>query len=508
MEPPFSSPSFAISVLSESSPTHLFGGAAALLYDEWPKTCSLEDRLNWLRRSKGVSDESPFQHHEECLPVSVVACSNDSDNVLGHGRLERGECDGQKRIAIVYSVVIKKSWRGQGIGKAVMDTLETIARRRGVDYVYLSTRSAEAFYTKLGYYRSSAVTHVSKALLRLDSDSRQRLECLFNTGIRTGSSRSMEPYKVEAMTSRKNLESDCNSGEQGSFNSCEVWMRKRVGDRLLGRMQWAASEELLHAAREFAFHDERMKHTSIQSTNVQLSTALSSGKWKLAQQIGPSCGLACLIMAMESMLHRKADGCLSAEIDLPDLSGTGPLGRRLLDYAQKKGFSRDGEIFSAAALADVAQATGLFQARVVRLDHIQSPSIQCNSMFLDCAGVVDSLHSGGILLMPYDLNSRDFTVGFDEGRSAHWCCVIGYQRGNDKDSIDDERLSERSYDSVMLLCVQPKSLRPFLTKLSSICASCCQLKYGRCDTESFGLTIPADLSTCLQSRAVLLKLKT
>lgn len=53
--------------------------------------------------------------------------------------------------AVVQALVVDAKQREQGIGKALMDAAEVWAKTRGLSSVALSTRHAQAFYSRLGY---------------------------------------------------------------------------------------------------------------------------------------------------------------------------------------------------------------------------------------------------------------------------------------------------------------------------------------------------------------------
>ena len=53
------------------------------------------------------------------------------------------------------AIVVDDAWRGQGIGRALVDVVEAEARRRGCVLLFLTTnerrRDARAFYGALGF---------------------------------------------------------------------------------------------------------------------------------------------------------------------------------------------------------------------------------------------------------------------------------------------------------------------------------------------------------------------
>jgi GNAT superfamily N-acetyltransferase len=68
--------------------------------------------------------------------------------------------------AIVQALVVDEGLRGQGIGKALMQTAEVWAQARGLCSVALHTRRAQGFYTPLGYSRASTSELMRKRLAK------------------------------------------------------------------------------------------------------------------------------------------------------------------------------------------------------------------------------------------------------------------------------------------------------------------------------------------------------
>jgi amino-acid N-acetyltransferase len=61
-------------------------------------------------------------------------------------------------VALLRSLVVVADRRGHGEGAALLDHAETFARGRGVRALYLLTTTAEPFFPKHGYARSSRDT--------------------------------------------------------------------------------------------------------------------------------------------------------------------------------------------------------------------------------------------------------------------------------------------------------------------------------------------------------------
>lgn len=72
--------------------------------------------------------------------------ARDGDAVVGAGGVERDGSD-----ALLRSVVIEESSRGEGYGTALCTALEERARREGVETLYLLTTTAAGFFERLGY---------------------------------------------------------------------------------------------------------------------------------------------------------------------------------------------------------------------------------------------------------------------------------------------------------------------------------------------------------------------
>ena len=65
-------------------------------------------------------------------------------------------------VVWVEEVMVARERRGAGVGRALMQATEDLARASGAAYVSLATRRAGAFYGALGYQESA--TYVKKRL--------------------------------------------------------------------------------------------------------------------------------------------------------------------------------------------------------------------------------------------------------------------------------------------------------------------------------------------------------
>ena len=84
---------------------------------------------------------SDVQEHPDCFYVA-----HDGDEVVGVGGIERYGAD-----ALLRSVAVEESVRGNGYGSALCDALEDEARTDGVEALYLLTTTAAGFFADRGY---------------------------------------------------------------------------------------------------------------------------------------------------------------------------------------------------------------------------------------------------------------------------------------------------------------------------------------------------------------------
>jgi len=88
---------------------------------------------------------------EDLNPAHTAAflLLSEGAEILACGAVERfnGRC------GVVRSVAVRAPQRGQGLATRLMRSLETHARLRGQERLYLLTESAAGFFARLGYVR-------------------------------------------------------------------------------------------------------------------------------------------------------------------------------------------------------------------------------------------------------------------------------------------------------------------------------------------------------------------
>lgn len=112
-------------------------------------------------------------------------------------------------------------------------------------------------------------------------------------------------------------------------------------------------------------------------------------------QDGPMCGLVALSVASQ---------LLDGSIALPD---------QLLAFGREQGYTKQGEMFSAANLLQIAQQKLNCTGELLRTDSI------------DCHILLKVITEGGAVLVPYDAD-KDHTPCLAKGHEAHWCVLVGF----------------------------------------------------------------------------------
>ena len=81
----------------------------------------------------------------ERVPLTLVEFSREGQ-VIGWGGFEDYQA-----IALVRSILISSKFRGQGLGKPLVEALEKEIVERGAKELYLLTTDAQGFFDKVGY---------------------------------------------------------------------------------------------------------------------------------------------------------------------------------------------------------------------------------------------------------------------------------------------------------------------------------------------------------------------
>jgi protein-tyrosine-phosphatase/N-acetylglutamate synthase-like GNAT family acetyltransferase len=90
------------------------------------------------------------------LPTADVTAALLSNFLVQHDRADLVAVGGLEfgaNSALIRSVAVAPSKRGGGLGRQMVQALETLVRGRGCHQLYLLTTSAEAYFAKLGYER-------------------------------------------------------------------------------------------------------------------------------------------------------------------------------------------------------------------------------------------------------------------------------------------------------------------------------------------------------------------
>jgi amino-acid N-acetyltransferase len=80
----------------------------------------------------------------DALPDFVIAEEN--RRVLGVAGLEV-----YRESALLRSAAVEQSWRGSGVGRALIDRTLDLARERGIHDVFLLTTTAEHYFPRFGF---------------------------------------------------------------------------------------------------------------------------------------------------------------------------------------------------------------------------------------------------------------------------------------------------------------------------------------------------------------------
>lgn len=126
---------------------------AGLLYAEWSDLYQgigmTEDGLQAVLRERTATDR---------LPLTLVVVRD--GEILGVGSLKLAEPDTKPGLSPwIGGLYIKSQYRGQGLGRMLVQALEAKASELGVERLYLSADSAVNFYASMGW---SVLEHLRK----------------------------------------------------------------------------------------------------------------------------------------------------------------------------------------------------------------------------------------------------------------------------------------------------------------------------------------------------------
>eukprot|EP00735_Rhodelphis_limneticus_P003178 TRINITY_DN1450_c0_g1::TRINITY_DN1450_c0_g1_i1::g.27230::m.27230 TRINITY_DN1450_c0_g1::TRINITY_DN1450_c0_g1_i1::g.27230 ORF type:complete len:331 (+),score=-15.67,sp/B0BM95/CS054_XENTR/30.95/6e-17 TRINITY_DN1450_c0_g1_i1:112-1104(+) len=148
-------------------------------------------------------------------------------------------------------------------------------------------------------------------------------------------------------------------------------------------------------------------------------------------QIGPTCGLTGIIMAIETVLRGQAV--------TPDL---GDDLIRLLTEARMAGISRQGEMFSAYWLTELAHRC---YRELPPSDLSSWQELEFGTEALTLQSIANCLEMGGIPLICYDAG-RDHSPVQEQGFRAHWALILGIicvEADSADASSDDDKITYR-----------------------------------------------------------------
>lgn len=391
---------------------------------------------------------------------------------VGHGRLtECFESAGGDAAAATF-VIIDEDHRGNGYGKILMTLLEEEAKRLGYHFVYLWTRTAVDFYTQhCGYRQCNRVSLRRQCLRSLEVHQVQNLEAVLmqqrqkrlqqlggnvHHKDETDSGQQQHPrvcqdgslisHAIGHGRPMKKLETillppdnnSNNDGSTGQVQNDDVWLRKRLVENV--RSVLISSEDRWKEIENFV---ATMSPTLIPASCQWYYRWNPTVPWQ--SQIGPSCGLVALRMVREyyhqldndsptvsaqnggssdgndKNMHEQAiRQNSSSSTDDNKLNETSENGNiqfpSLLQHAQEKGYTHDGEIFDATHLTDLA------------VNVCDMANARCRTVVaaLMTANDIDSvIRDGGLWILPYDSNPRTKLPTKQLGKHAHWGIIVG-----------------------------------------------------------------------------------
>jgi len=135
-----------------------------------------------LQQLQGLLQDSAFWAADRCLEDLATAIAHskpvfsvwNGERLIGFGR---ATSDGVYR-ATIWDVVIHPSYRGNGLGRRLVEIMLAHPHLRRVERVYLMTTHQQHFYERLGFQKNSSTTmvlcHQSSPLKAVSSGTTQR----------------------------------------------------------------------------------------------------------------------------------------------------------------------------------------------------------------------------------------------------------------------------------------------------------------------------------------------
>mmetsp|Transcript_33238 Transcript_33238/g.80354 ORF Transcript_33238/g.80354 Transcript_33238/m.80354 type:complete len:537 (-) Transcript_33238:910-2520(-) len=424
--------------------------AAELLNHQWPRGGSAN-----FYKEKVINEQPPLSNRQQqpnddddddnddssrisaffCgLPSSYVLIQNETKDCIGHGRLtECFESAGGNAAAVTF-IVIHSTKQYHGFGRKLMALLEQEAERLGYHYIYLWTKTAIGFYEKIGYAECQRVSLKRACLKKLVTEQVESLEALL---VKRRSKINMASNKTGSGT-RKNdslptvgkkketilLPPD---DDNGNNDLPDVWMKKRLVEQV-GSIH-VPMDQRISELEEVA--NEVLATNNGQNSSNSWYYRIVSIPWQA--QIGPSCGLAALRMVREYFMASEkmsGDGEEEQEDQLPSL----------LQEAQERGFTQDGEIFDANHLKEMAVTVCGIDSEISSVPDELTPS-KVNAV----------LAKGGVFILPYDSNGKTKLPGKSSGQKAHYGIIVGIALMSEEAAVAGKLLQPLSVEQEKLL---------------------------------------------------------
>jgi N-acetylglutamate synthase-like GNAT family acetyltransferase len=400
--------------------------AADILCDEWK--CSVDTRIRKMKED----------NQDKCwiLTDSERSCIYGYGELDASASLSKSDCVAN---GILTSLIICRSMRGRGLGSVALALFEDMARGRGYGYIYLWTTTAVEFYRKYGYHPCDPINGNKSVLKSLNDVSVLKIESLLRTKM-PQVSRDMDPEE--------------------SHSEKDIWLRKRIMTEVaaFADMDWNMFEQLIS--------------DSIQDDYRGIS-AYCYKRVPWCRQIGPSCGLAALVMCIS---HFHNLGLYPENSD--------SILENVLSKANGCGYTNDGEMFRISELASLCETVTSSQL----LGEVVSTKL------LTAKYVIDLLSRNFLIIIPYDRDDIGSLPCRKRGGKAHYAIIVGivaedfpidslsasFQAGKKEHMQDLGYVDENTKCS--LIAVHSLSTRPVVASISDWIQSNQQL---HCEKSSY-----------------------